>query len=138
MEAGIANAQKSPTLFWALATADQTLGVSVSDVPGCQITLPHTGHYLITGVFDFWVIGAGDAAQNLIGELVNVGSGAIEASQALFAGDDNNRGTVSNVWPVLNVTGSTSYKLRVRKAGGTGTSRVMTSHTKIAAQWSPN
>jgi hypothetical protein len=104
----------------AYGTADLTLTTAYAPITGAAITIAAAGTYLITAVFDFSCMGAGDAGAALLGAL-SVAS-AIESQVAVFSVPAAGaRIMVSQQW-ILALSAGTVLQLMAEKTGGTGAS----------------
>ena len=120
---------------FARASAALTLTTSAQDITGCSLSLA-AGTYLIIGVFDVYGEGANDAGAGhiAIGSLVvdtteqsGYGLGSLGYTSASM-----DRHTVTQVWAVT-LAATTTCKLQGKKSGGTGSSKIIQTHTAITA-----
>lgn len=119
----VANGTGNVSAQLAYATSALTLTSSYSDIPGCTLTLPGAGSYLITASFQFIGSGAGDDNEYALGTLM--ANGVLRTQFVIFA-----QLVLSGVPQAANVfqqwiytsAGSEIVKLRALKGGGTGVS----------------
>ena len=117
-----------------VATFGLLFTTSHQDIPGATVTLPTSGTWAVTGVFDIQSIGTGDDNQVATGVL-DV-DGTVKSQQAIYhlrGTAPIRRATVSQMWSVVAVSPGVVLKLRARKLGGTGTSKANATHTNIVA-----
>ena len=117
----------------ALCTLDTTIDGTERDVPGCSVTLPVPGTYLITGVFDMQMF-SGFVGDTATGRLTDA-SNAAETAQAIFEPTAlNGRATVTQRWRISTTANNEVWKLRVVLSGSSGTGvRTKQNHTTITA-----
>jgi hypothetical protein len=118
----------------APGTGTLTMTTTLQDMAGCTLTLAMAGRYLITGVFGFQTLGAGDAGQVLKGGLMT--DGTAQSSQAFVIGGTANDGaTAALQWLYAAPAAGKTVKLQAGKSGGTGTSVVYNANSMISAVW---
>ncbi len=106
-------------------------GVSTA-IPGCFIRLSGSGTYLIIGIFDMILAGAGDAGFTIIGEL-SVG-GVFPPGQALMeAPAVQSRSLLTQMWTVTVGSKNQLVTLMGFKSGGAGGSTIGSLNTRIIA-----
>lgn len=109
---------KTPTPILKAASADLTLTNAYQDVAGATVTLDVAGTYLVTGVFTFAEVGAGDLAQIMSGALkVDATVQTAVASTTFVTAGDSFQ--VQMAWYVTVAAGKV-VKLQAKKAAGTG------------------
>ena len=121
----------------AQASGNVTLTTAAADIPGCSLTLPRSGTYLIVGVFDCrGGSGVGDAGSLILGYLV--ANGAAQAQLGLFTISNtatvSSGGTVAQQWLYTASSAGQIVKLQAAKTGGTGGS-FASAHSTISATW---
>ena len=121
----------------AQASGNVTLTTAAADIPGCSLTLPRSGTYLIVGVFDCrGGSGVGDAGSLILGYLV--ANGAAQAQLGLFTISNtatvSSGGTVAQQWLYTASSAGQIVKLQAAKTGGTGGS-FTGNHSTISATW---
>jgi hypothetical protein len=119
----------------APASASLSLTTTPTNVVGCTMSLT-PGKWLVTGVFDFSGIGAGDVGQALLGSLATSGGTATVANATsvavLSVPIDGTRATVVQAW-LVTVTATTTATLQGSKTGGAGASIAVLTHTAMMA-----
>lgn len=121
-------------LHWpsqANSSSNLTLTTGWQNIPGASTTATRAGTYLVTGTFDFNVIG--DAGANLLGALL-VGASR-QTGFAVLNTQTNSRATVAQTWVLTGVAASTVLQLQAEKDAGTGTSVAYSPQTSIVATW---
>lgn len=120
------------TSQWVQASAPLTLTTTMADIPGLALTLPRTGVYLVSGVFDF---NSQDANALLLGQLTvnGVAQGMFAISQSVNVPA---RMTVAQQWRVSAI-GNVPIKLQANKNGGVGGSLAHV-HSTLSAVWVGN
>ena len=116
----------------AYGTTNPTLTTTPTDLPGCSLTLPQAGVWMVYGVIYPFIGGAGDNLQFLQAQLAL--NGAAQAGGMSFAGPTGAAATVAQQWKVT-VSAGAVVKLQGFKSGGTGTSQIFGTNTSISATW---
>lgn len=124
--------------------ADQTLTTTMTDNPGCFLTLT-PGNWRVRGIWSFnhTAAGAGDVGNVARGQIVLTGGTATASPAAgtTFAYHGFLSGSVVNSWSSATqdwnvaVTVATVVKLQADKTGGAGTCLVRTLNTAIFAEY---
>lgn len=110
-----------------------TLTGSLADITGCSVSLT-PGEWVVTGIFDFRVVGA-DTGVALQGACVTTGGTATitsAASALLQVPTTGLTATVAQCWRIV-VTATTTAKLQATKSGGGGSSVAGVQSTITAA-----
>lgn len=122
----------TPIALLATATASLALTATPTNIPGCTLTLPNAGRYLVQGVF-YFTFAAADSGGTLIGLFPPVGTASVAAMGAGTAITFN--GTVTQQW-LYTATAGAVITIQAYKGGGTGTaSSVNAGHTSLSAIW---
>jgi hypothetical protein len=95
------------------------LTTTYQDISNLSLTATVTGVYIVIGVIDFSVIGAGDNGQLLLGRLNAIG--VPQTQLIIFAGLDTSRATVTQTW-LVGLNSGQSITLQASKGGGSGSS----------------
>ncbi len=118
----------------ANSSADDTMTTSSADLTNCALTLALVGRYKITGVFEINI----DATNSVVGELDIFYSSTdhTQTKTAFFANGSASVMTVTctQTWYWDN-TVSVTAKLRGRKTGAGGTSKILQTNTNITAEF---
>ena len=133
---GTAWTQISPGIphLQAFSSAGLTLTTTAADVPGCTLTLPYAGVYLITGTFSFTCVGA-DTGIVMRGQLMLAGVAQPQQAFVQFP-TTSIRGCASNQWLAFAATANQIAKLQgLKDSGGSGTSVIASNATSISAIW---
>ena len=110
----------------AQASASITLTTSFQTIPGCTLTVPRAGTYLVCGIFDFGA--SNDPGIPLLGTLSGQSRYAVFMTAAA-----NARATVGQHW-LVSLSAGAALTLVAQKTGGSGLSFVEV-QSSITATW---
>lgn len=122
------------TIETAVCSSILGLTATITDVPGCEVTIETeapNAQFLAFGFFDFEQIAA--STTTIAVGILDV-DGTDETRQAIFQGlADNSRATPGQCWTgVLAAAGSHTFKLQGQRAGGADSvKRINTTHTTL-------
>lgn len=123
--------QLGPLGLWAKSNEQLTVGIVRTAIPGCQLVLPRSGQWLISGTYT--VIVDGDGAKLFTGSL-RVGAEQ-QLSQALLKIADGTTVSFSQQWFITASTNTEVSLEIVKEDTASGDSTAEKEHCTISATW---